>query len=250
MSIRQMYISLLLFVCVVPVALAEKGELKSLEQRFSYTLGYTFGTQMKGQIVAIDKDALIEAIDDVFSSKKPRLSKEDMTNALNEVNAKIAKLSQEKAQKTLEDGKKYLAENKKREGVVVLPNGIQYLVLKKGEGDSPKQDSDVTVNYVGTRISGAVFDSSKRHGGPATFNLGRVIPGFRDAISKMKKGSKWQVFIPSELAYGQAGSPPSIFPNETLVFEIDLVSFKNKETSPKDAKPSANGEKPSAKNAK
>lgn len=228
MSIRQMYISLLLFVCVVPAALAEKGELKSLEQRFSYTLGYTFGTQMKGQIVAIDKDALIEAIDDVFSSKKPRLSKEDMTNALNEVNAKIAKISQEKAQQTLEDGKKYLAENKKREGVVVLPNGIQYLVLNKGEGDSPKQDSDVTVNYVGTHISGAVFDSSKRHGGPATFNLGRVIPGFRDAISKMKKGSKWQVFIPSELAYGQAGSPPSILPNETLVFEIELVSFDNK----------------------
>lgn len=229
MSIRQIYISLLLVVCVVPTALAEKGELKSLEQKFSYTLGYTFGTQMKGQVVAIDKDALISAIQDVFSGKKPKLSKEDMTNALNEVNAKIAKLSQEKAQKTLEEGKKFLEENKKMEGIVALPNGIQYLVLNKGKGESPKQDSDVTVHYVGTRISGAVFDSSKRHGGPATFNLGRVIPGFRDAISKMKAGSKWQVFIPSELAYGPAGSPPSIKPNETLVFEIELISFKNKE---------------------
>ena len=228
MSIRQIYLSLLLFVCVVPTALADKAELKSLEQKFSYTLGYTFGTQMKGQVVAIDKDALIDAIQDVFSGKQPKLSKEDMTNALNEVNAKIAKLSQEKAQKNLEEGKKFLEQNKKREGVVVLPNGIQYLVLNKGNGDSPKQDSDVTVNYVGTRISGAVFDSSKRHGGPATFNLGRVIPGFRDAISKMKKGSKWQVFIPSELAYGPAGSPPSINPNETLVFEIELISFENK----------------------
>jgi FKBP-type peptidyl-prolyl cis-trans isomerase len=214
---------------MVPAALAEKGELKSLEQKFSYTLGYTFGTQMKGQVVAIDKDALVGAIQDVFSGKQPKLSKEDMTNALNEVHAKIANLSQEKAQKNLEDGKKFLEENKKREGIVVLPSGIQYLVLNKGEGDSPKPDSDVTVNYVGTRISGAVFDSSKRHGGPATFNLGRVIPGFRDAISKMKQGSKWQVFIPSELAYGPAGSPPSIRPNEALVFEIDLVSFKNKQ---------------------
>lgn len=230
MSIRQIYLSLLLFVCMVPAALAEKGELKSLEQKFSYTLGYTFGTQMKGQMVAIDKDALVGAIQDVFSGKQPKLSKEDMTNALNEVNAKIAKLSQEKAQKNLEEGTKFLEENKKREGIVVLPNGIQYLVLNKGEGDSPKQDSDVTVNYVGTRISGAVFDSSKRHGGPATFNLGRVIPGFRDAISKMKKGAKWQIFIPSELAYGPAGSPPSIMPNEALVFEIELVSFKNRES--------------------
>ena len=228
MSIRQMYLSLLLVVCLVPVALAENGELQSLEQKFSYTIGYTFGNQMKGQVVAVDKAALMQAIEDVFSGKQPKLSKEDMTNTLNEVNAKIAKLSQEKAQKNLEDGKKFLEENKKREGVVQLPNGIQYIELTKGEGDSPNGDSDVTVNYVGTHISGAVFDSSKRHGGPATFNLGRVIPGFRDAISKMKKGSKWQVFIPSDLAYGPAGSPPSIKPNETLVFEIELVSFTNK----------------------
>jgi FKBP-type peptidyl-prolyl cis-trans isomerase len=229
MSIRQLYVSLLLFVCVVPVALAEKAELKSLEQQFSYTLGYTFGNQMKGQVVAVDKAALMEAIDDAFSGKQPRLSKQEMTLALTQVNAKIAKLGEEKAQQTLEEGKKFLEENKKREGVVVLPNGIQYVEMNKGEGESPAKDADVTVNYVGTHVNGSVFDSSKRHGGPATFNLGRVIPGFRDAITKMKKGSKWQVFIPSDLAYGSAGSPPSIKPNEALIFEIELVSFQNQE---------------------
>jgi FKBP-type peptidyl-prolyl cis-trans isomerase len=230
MSIRQIFILLLLLSCVVPTAYAEEAELKSLEQKFSYTLGYTFGNQMKGQVVAVDKSALMAAIDDVFSGKPPKLSKEEMTKALGEVNAKIAKLSEEQAKRNLDEGKKFLEENKKREGVVVLPNGIQYLVMNKGEGDSPSKESDVTVHYVGTHISGAVFDSSKRHGGPATFNLGRVIPGFRDAISKMNKGAKWQVFIPSDLAYGPAGSPPSIKPNETLIFEIELISFANKET--------------------
>ncbi len=228
MSIRHVNILLLLFICSVSSVYAKEVELKSMEQKFSYTLGYTFGNQMKGQVVSVDKAALVQAIEDVFAGKKPKLSKEEMTGALKQVNEKIAKLSEEQAQRNLDEGKKFLEENKKREGVVELDGGLQYLELKKGEGDSPKIDSDVTVHYVGTHISGAVFDSSKRHGGPATFNLARVIPGFSGAISKMKKGSKWQVFIPSELAYGPAGSPPSINPNETLVFEIELLSFDDK----------------------
>ncbi len=225
MLIRYLQISLLAVFCFGSTAFAKEAELKTLEQKFSYTLGYTFGNQMKGQVITVDKEALIDAIEDVLAGKKPKLSKEDMTDALRQVNEKIVKLSEEMAQRNLEEGKKFLENNKKREGVVELPNGIQYLELKKGEGDSPKNDSDVTVHYVGTHISGAVFDSSKRHGGPATFNLSRVIPGFRDAISKMNKGAKWQIFIPSELAYGQEGSPPTINPNETLIFEIELISF-------------------------
>jgi FKBP-type peptidyl-prolyl cis-trans isomerase len=233
MSIRQIQILLLLFTCAVSTAFAKEVELKSLEQKLRYTLGYTFGTQMKGQVVAVDKKALMLAIEDAFAGNKPKLSKEEMTGSLNEVNKKIAKLGEEKAKQNLEAGKKFLEQNKKREGVVVMPNGIQYLELNKGEGNSPKIDSDVTVHYVGTHISGAVFDSSKRHGGPATFNLGRVIPGFRDAISKMKNGARWQVAIPSELAYGPVGSPPSIGPNETLVFEIELISFNDRKPEAK-----------------
>ncbi len=236
MSIRYINILLLLFVCSVSTGFAKDAELKSLEQKFSYTLGYTFGNQMKGQIVTVDKASLMEAIEDAFAGNQPRLSKEEMTGALNQVKEKIAKLSEEQAQRNLDDGKKFLDENKKKKGVVELANGIQYLELSKGEGESPKADSDVTVNYIGTHINGAVFDSSKRHGGPATFNLGRVIPGFRDAISKMKKGSKWQVFIPSEQAYGEVGSPPSIHPNEALIFEIELLSFNDKEQDEKAAK--------------
>jgi FKBP-type peptidyl-prolyl cis-trans isomerase FklB len=220
-------ILVLILSCMTTISFAAEGELKTLEQKFSYTLGYTFAQQMQSQAVTVDKAAVITAIDDVFAKKEPRITKEEMTQALTEVKAKINKMNQEQSQKNLESGNKFLGENKKKKGVVVLPNGTQYLELVKGEGESPKVDSDVTVHYIGTHINGSVFDSSKRHGGPATFNLARVIPGFRDAISKMNKGAKWQVFIPADQAYGAAGSPPAINPNETLIFEIELVSFEN-----------------------
>lgn len=237
MSTRLYTIILLLFLySVAALSVAEEGEFKTLEQKFSYTMGYTFGQQMLGQVVAVDKAAVIAAIDDALANKEPRLTKEEMTQALTEIKAKITKMNQEQAQQNLESGMKFLDENKKKKGVVVLPNGVQYLELVKGEGGSPNSDSDVTVNYIGTHINGSVFDSSKRHGGPATFNLARVIPGFREAISKMKKGSKWQVFIPSEQAYGIAGSPPAIAQNETLVFEIELVSFENAKQEEKQQK--------------
>ncbi len=236
MSIRKTKIVFLLLACAASSSFAADGELKSLEQKFSYTLGYTFAQQMKGQVVAVDKDAMIAAIEDSFAGKDPRLSKEDMSGSLEQVKAKIAEIGVAQAQKNLDDGKKFLSENKKRKGVVELDNGVQYLELKKGEGDSPKPDSDVTVEYVGTHIGGAVFDSSKRHGGPATFNLARVIPGFSSAISKMKKGAKWQIFIPADQAYGEAGSPPTIEPNEVLVFEIELISFGDSKPEEKPTK--------------
>lgn len=228
MSIRiTTSILLLLFFGIGSISVAAENELNSMEQKFSYTIGYTFGRAMLKQAVAVDKDALIAAIEDVFANKQPRFSKKEMAGALNKVKEKIAQIASERAQKNLEAGKQFMEENKKKDGVVVLPSGIQYLEMVKGEGGSPNSDSDVIVNYVGTRINGTVFDSSKRHGGPATFSLARVIPGFRSAISLMQKGSKWQVFIPPEQAYGVAGSPPAIKSNETLIFEMELVSFSD-----------------------
>lgn len=234
MLTRRVYTPILLLISlfVTAIAVAEEAELKTMEQRFSYTLGYTFGQQMLGQVVTVEKAAVIAAIDDAFANKEPRITKDEMTQTLTEVKEKITKMNQEQAQQNLESGKKFLDENKKKKGVVVLPNGVQYLEMVKGEGESPKVDSDVTINYVGSHINGSVFDSSQRHGGPATFNLAQVIPGFREAISKMNKGAKWQVVIPSDQAYGATGSPPAINQNETIIFEIELVSFA-------DAKPEA-----------
>ncbi|MEJ2528709.1 MAG: FKBP-type peptidyl-prolyl cis-trans isomerase [Gammaproteobacteria bacterium] len=240
-------ISLLIFSWMSATAIADESELKTLEQKFSYTLGYTFGQQMLGQVVTVDKAAIVSAIDDALANKEPRLTKDEMTQTLTDVKAKIVKMNQEQAQRNLEAGKKFLEENKKKKGVMVLPTGVQYLELVKGEGASPNSDSDVTVDYVGTHINGSVFDSSKRHGGPATFNLAHVIPGFRDAISKMKKGAKWQVVLPADQAYGESGSPPVISQNEALVFEIELLSFENKkpvqEEAPKSEAPKAEAPK-------
>ncbi len=218
---------LLLLSALSAIATAAENELKSTEQKFSYTLGFTFGQQMTSQVMEVDKAALIMAIEDVFAKKAPRISKEEMAKSLDVVKERIKQLGEAQANKNLEIGKKFLEENKTKEGVVVLPNGIQYIEMVKGEGKSPSKASNVTVHYVGTHLNGSVFDSSRRHGGPATFNLAQVIPGFRDAISLMQKGSKWQVFIPSEHAYGKAGSPPAINSNETLIFEIELISFND-----------------------
>ncbi len=205
---------------------AKAMELKTLEQRFSYAAGYTFSKQMTSQPIKLEREVLIAAIEDILDQKEPRMTVEEMSNTLAEARQHLAKLAQERMNQKLEDNKKFLEENKKQPGVTELPSGLQYLVVQEGQGESPKEDSDVTVHYRGTFLDGEEFDSSARHGSePVTFNLGIVIPGFREAISKMKPGDKWKIFIPSDLAYGPQGAPPTIGANEALIFEIELVSF-------------------------
>jgi FKBP-type peptidyl-prolyl cis-trans isomerase FklB len=123
-------------------------------------------------------------------------------------------------------GEEFLAANAKKEGVKTLPSGLQYLVLKEGTGKKPGPTDEVEVHYHGTLIDGSVFDSSVDRGEPASFPVNRVIPGWTEALQLMKEGAKWRVFIPSKLAYQQRGSPPKIGPNETLIFEIELLHVK------------------------
>ncbi len=224
-----------------PAQAAQGVELKTLEQRFSYAAGYTFAKQMTSQPIQLEREAIITAIEDILNEKEPQMSVEEMAATLGEARQHLAKLAAERVQKKLEDTKKFLEENKKKPGVTELPSGLQYIVLQAGEGDSPSTDSNVTVHYRGTFLNGEEFDSSARHGDePVTFNLGNVIPGFREAISKMKPGGKWQIIIPSDLAYGPQGAPPAIGPNEALIFEIELVSFatpeKKEEQAPAEKK--------------
>jgi FKBP-type peptidyl-prolyl cis-trans isomerase FklB len=132
----------------------------------------------------------------------------------------------EKAEKNLVESEKFLAENKAKEGVKTTASGLQYKVLKEGEGPSPKVGDTVTVNYRGTLIDGTQFDSSYDRGEPATFPLTGVIPGWTEALQLMKKGSKWMLYIPPNLAYGERGAGNRIPPNSTLIFEVELISFQ------------------------
>jgi FKBP-type peptidyl-prolyl cis-trans isomerase FklB len=157
---------------------------------------------------------------------QPRLTQQELQAALQAGEAGVAAKLKERASTNLKAGKDFMAKNKKAEGVTELANGIQYKELRKGSGAMPKATDTVTVHYTGTLIDGREFDSSKRHGEAATLNLGEVIKGWQEVIPLMHTGSRWQVVIPPELAYGPKGAGSVIGPNETLIFEIELLDIK------------------------
>lgn len=136
--------------------------------------------------------------------------------------------NQTQAQPTPSEGIAFLAENKKKSSVITLPDGLQYKIITEGKGEKPSENDMVTVNYVGTLINGAEFDNSYKRGEPATFPVNGVIPGWTEALKLMPAGSTWELYIPSELAYGQQGASPMIGPNQTLIFKVDLISIKKR----------------------
>ncbi len=201
-------------------------DLDTPEQRFSYTLGYQFGQQFKQEGVKVDAAAFAAAIEDVTNGKELQLSLEQMREALQQGRAKLLADKEKEAEAALVAGREFLEANKSKPGVKTLESGLQYIVEKEGKGESPKPTSEVTVNYRGTLIDGTEFDSSYKRGKPATFKLTGVIPGFREAITHMKPGAKWKVFMPPELGYGQKGAGGLIGPNQTLIFDVELLSYK------------------------
>ncbi len=220
-------LTLLLTTSCSPSDTPSDTELKTTEQRFSYAVGYTFATQLKSESIKIDDAAIAAAISDVLQGRELQMTAGEMAMALEAGQQAILQARAEEAKRTLEAGQKFLAENKSKEGVVELPSGLQYEVLKAGEGASPKVDDTVSVHYRGTLLNGEEFDSSYSHGEqPVTFPLNGVIEGFREALTRMQPGAKWRIFIPSEMAYGARGAPPAIGPNEALIFEIELISIK------------------------
>jgi FKBP-type peptidyl-prolyl cis-trans isomerase len=216
----------ILFLLAVLLSLpfaAQAVELKTTEQKFGYAVGYNFARQLKAQGVKVDDAALAAAIQDVLQGRSLQMTPEEMKLALQAGREAMEQAAAEEAKRAFEVGDKFLAENKGKEGVVELPSGLQYLVLKKGEGASPTAEDEVTVHYRGTFIDGREFDRSQE-GNPVTFKVNGVIPGFREALTHMQPGAKWQIFVPSALGYGANGAPPTIGPNETLIFEVELVS--------------------------
>jgi len=206
--------------------IVQAADLDTAEQKFSYVLGFQFGQQMKTEGIEIDVAAFAAAIDDVFKEQPLQMGMDEMRTALQSGQQALLQKKQAEAQAALEAGKAFLEQNKTKEGVVVLPSGLQYIELKAGEGESPGADAEVTVHYRGTLIDGQEFDSSYKRGQPTSFGLDGVIPGFRESLTLMKPGAKWQVFVPSEMGYGVKGAGSSIGPNQTLIFEIELISVK------------------------
>lgn len=204
--------------------------LKTEKDKISYGIGMDIGENMKRQSIDIDPDKLAQGIKDVFAGKELLLTEEDFRNTMEnfrkDMMAKQQMHMQEISEKNRKDGEAFLAENKNKEGVTTLPSGLQYKVISEGTGAMPEATDTVTVHYRGTLIDGTEFDSSFSRGEPATFPVNGVIPGWTEALQLMKAGSKWQLFIPSNLAYGERGPGGRIGPNSTLVFDVELLSIK------------------------
>jgi len=208
----------------------EKLELKDQKDKESYSFGYQFGQNLKSQGVDLNLDIYTSGIRDALGGKEPRMSQEEIRATIGELQKRVMATRQkelkEKAEMNLAEGKAFLDENRKKEGVKTLPSGLQYKVLVEGSGKTPKATDTVTVHYRGTLISGSEFDSSYKKGQPSTFQVNGVIRGWSEALQLMKGGSKWQLFIPPELAYGEGGAGGQIPPNSALIFEVELISIK------------------------
>ena len=212
------------------VSAQNQATLKSPKEKLSYSIGVDIGNTLKRQQIDADSAVVGQGIKDAMSGGKLLLSEQEIRETMQNFQKEMVAKQSERMKKLGEENKKagdaFLAENKKKPGVVTLPSGLQYKVVKEGTGKSPKATDTVTVNYRGTLLDGSEFDSSYKRGEPATFQVNGVIPGWTEALQKMKTGAKWQIFIPSNLAYGERGAGGMIGPNATLIFEVDLISIK------------------------
>ena len=215
------YIYLLLIITINTIMSAQKitNEIDSV----SYSLGVNIGENIKSQFPDIDLKNFELAIKDVLDDKKePKITAADAQKVIQD----FFKKQQAKASESIiEEGEKFLEDNKKRNNVITLESGLQYEILKTGEGPKPSLEDQVTTHYHGTLIDGTVFDSSVERGQPATFPVGGVIKGWTEALQLMSVGSKWKLFVPYNLAYGERGAGPQIGPYTTLIFEVELIKI-------------------------
>ena len=207
----------------------EKPDLKDPKQKASYSIGADLGANFKRQGLDIDGKALAAGISDALAGKTALTDaemRETLNNFRKEMMAKMEAKQKTDGEKNVKEGEAFVAANAKKEGVKTLPSGLQYKVLKSGTGKSPKATDTVKVHYHGTLVDGTVFDSSVERGEPATFPVNQVIPGWTEALQLMKEGDKWQLVIPSKLAYGERSPGGKIGPNSVLIFDVGLISVE------------------------
>lgn len=192
-------------------------------EKFSYALGLSISANLiQSGVKQVHPEAFISALRDVFAGEQPQIAPEEANQILESF---MAKSQEGDAAKKLEEGLAFLANNAKKSEVIELPSGLQYEVLKEGDGDIPTASNQVKCHYHGTLIDGTVFDSSVQRGEPAVFPVNGVIQGWVEALQLMSEGSKWRLYIPSDLAYGSRGAGGAIGPNSTLIFEVELLEI-------------------------
>jgi len=206
--------------------------LTTPKDKASYAIGMNIGNGLHRDAVDVDPNVLLEGLKVTLAGGKALLTDDEAKAALTALQAEVTKRQQEKMQVVGEENKKegdaFLAANKTKDGVVTLPSGLQYKILQEGTGPKPAASDTVVCNYRGTLLNGTEFDSSYKRGQPATFAVGQVIHGWTEALQLMPVGSKWQLFIPAELAYGARAAGPDIGPDSTLIFEVELLSIQEK----------------------
>ena len=209
----------------------DKPQLKDERDKVSYSIGLDIGNTFKKQNMDINTDALLSGLKDATSGAKPQMTDEEvkatMTAYSKTMMEKQSAVAKEAGAKNAAAGEKFLAENKGKEGVKTTASGLQYKVIKEGTGPTPKETDTVETHYRGTLLDGTEFDSSYARNEPATFPVNRVIKGWTEALQMMKVGSKYQLFIPPNLAYGERGAGQEIGPNSTLVFDVELLGIKD-----------------------
>ena len=216
-----------------PAGSQSTSALTTQKDKVSYAIGMNIGANLHRQSVDVDPKILQQGLQDAMAGGKTLLSEDEARATLTQLQSDIRQKQQEKMQQAGEANKKegdaFLAANKAKEGVVTLPSGLEYKILTAGTGPKPTASDSVVCNYRGTLIDGKEFDSSYKRGQPATFPVSGVIKGWTEALQLMPVGSKWQLFVPSDLAYAERGSGPDIGPSATLIFEVELLSIQSKD---------------------
>jgi len=221
----RIVVTLLLLASVMSVN-AQQDPLSTNRGKASYAFGLNFAQVLKSEGVDVDVEALTMAFQDLLSGRGPRISMEELQAGVLAYQAELEEAKNAVAVRNEEAGKEFQTTNRQKDGVVELESGLQYRVMEPGDGPSPTAEDTVLVHYRGRLINGEEFDSSYNRGEPTSLQVGQVIPGWREALGLMSPGAKWEVVVPSDLAYGSAGAGGSIGPNETLIFDIELIEIQ------------------------